>query len=113
MCRVSTAHFVADDKMCRDRTRTGPFPFVVHEPSLKKPLFCVFVAPQRWQIFLVPLDRYNYIFYENDNFDFHFLIVTMAMHFVHHILFNPCENSIIVKDQEELNKPPVYVIKTG
>ena len=57
--------------------------------------------PRGGKHFLVPLDRYNYsIFYENGNFDFHLLIVTMAMHFVLHMLFNPCENSTIVKDPE-------------
>ena len=61
--------------------------------------------PRGGKHFLVPLDRYNSIFYENDHFDIHLLIVTMATHFVHHMLFNPCENSTIEKDPEKLNKP--------
>ena len=31
--------------------------------------------------------------------------IRVATHFVHHMLFNPCENSTIVKDPEKLNKP--------
>ena len=37
--------------------------------------------PQGGKTILVPLDRYNSIVYENNNFDFHLLIVTMATHF--------------------------------
>ena len=51
--------------------------------------FAFLLHPRGGKHFLVPLDRHNSIFYENSNFDFHLFIVTMTMHFIHHMLFNP------------------------
>ena len=69
------------------------------------PKIAISLHPRGGKQFLVPLDRYNSIFYENGNFDFYLLIVTMATHFVHHMLFKPCKNGTIVNCSEKLNKP--------